>query len=58
MLGDSKTSTSFGMGMTELGAGVAVAGLGADAGIIAQDAPALGLILRIARCHRSTIRHS
>jgi hypothetical protein len=43
---DSKASTNLRMGMTEVGAAIAVARLVADAGIVLQNAPALGLVLR------------
>jgi hypothetical protein len=54
MLGDGKAATNFGMGMTEIGAGVAVVELIANTLVIAQDAPALGLVWGIVSRHRST----
>jgi hypothetical protein len=54
MVCNCEAPTKLGMGMTEVGAGVAVARLLADAGVIQQNAPALFLVFGIASRHRNT----
>jgi hypothetical protein len=53
MLGNGETTTNFRMGMAEIGAGIAVAGLIADASIIPQNTSPLGMVFLVGR-HRST----
>jgi hypothetical protein len=54
MLGERKATTKLRMGVTEVGAGVAVASLLADTRVIQQDASAFGLVFGIIGRHRST----
>jgi hypothetical protein len=54
VLGDDEATTKLGMGMAEVSAGVAVARLFAEASIIGQHTPALGLLFLVAGRHRST----
>ena len=54
VLGERKATAKLGMGMTEIGAGVAIARLFADTSIVKERPALLGLVLLVARRHHST----